>query len=128
MALYPFTPEGVQAKQKELYALDGKELTNQAVVISRDARAWVLNNFKLTDEQAAYYKSIPDDFNYLLGWQLASNVIGKQPIKLEPVPADTSKASNSKKKTSVSISGNTNYNPQTGTITYGATATLGFTW
>jgi len=128
MALYPFTPEGVQAKQKELYALDGKELTRQAVVISQDARSWVQNNFKLTDEQAQYYKSLPDDFNYLLGWQLAANVIGRQPIILEPVPAEASKGSNSKKKTSVSVSGSTNYNPQTGAVTYGATATLGFSW
>lgn len=128
MALYPFTPEGVQAKQKELYALDGKELTRQAVVISQDARSWVQNNFKLTDEQSQYYKSLPDDFNYLLGWQLASTVIGRQPITLEPIPAETSRGSNSKKKTSVSVSGSTNYNPQTGAVTYGATATLGFSW
>jgi hypothetical protein len=119
MALYPFTPEGVQAKQKELYALDGKELTNQAVVISQDARSWVLNNFKLTDEQAEYYRSLPDDFNYLLGWQLASGVIGRQPISVAAVPVDTSKGTNSRKKTTFSANGSVDYNPSTGQTTYG---------
>ncbi len=119
MALYPFTPEGVQAKQKELYALDDKELINQAVVISQDARSWVLTNFKVTDEQAEYYKSLPDDFNYFLGWQLASGVIGRQPISVEAVPVDTSKGTNSRKKTSFSANGTVDYNPSTGSTTFG---------
>ncbi|WP_333887596.1 hypothetical protein [Sphingobacterium siyangense] len=128
MAQYPLTPDGVKAKQDELYKLDDKELINQAVTISRDGRAWVIENFKLSEEQSEYYNSLPEDFNYYLGWQLASNVIGRQPISMEPVPEETSKASNSRKKTSVSVSGNTNYNPQTGAVTYGATVTVGFTF
>ncbi|REC62290.1 hypothetical protein DRF65_11290 [Chryseobacterium pennae] len=128
MAQFPLTPEGVNAKEKELYSLDDKELINQAVTLSRDARAWIFENFKLTEEQAAYYEALPEDFNYYLGWQLASNVIGRQPITMDPVPEEAARASNSRKKTTVSVSGNTNYNPQTGAVTYGASVSVGFTF
>ncbi|MDR6546490.1 hypothetical protein J2810_002549 [Chryseobacterium rhizosphaerae] len=128
MARFPLTPDGVNAKQEELYKLDDKELINQAVTLSRDARAWIFENFELTEEQAAYYNALPEDFNYYLGWQMASNVIGRQPITMEPIPAEASKASNSRKKTTVSVSGNTNYNPQTGAVTYGASVSVGFTF
>ncbi|WP_426477508.1 hypothetical protein ACP3T3_20155 [Chryseobacterium sp. CBSDS_008] len=128
MAQYPLTPDGVKAKQEELYQLDNRELINQAVSLSRDARAWIFENFKLTEEQAAYYEALPEDFNYYLGWQMASNVIGRQPITMEPIPSETSLASNSRKKTTVSVSGNTNYNPQTGAVTYGASVSVGFTF
>jgi len=125
MAHYPFTPEGVQAKQKELYALDDKELTRQAVVISQDARSWVLDNFKLTDEQAEYYKSLPEDFSYYLGWQIASAVIGRQPIEMGAVPTDVAQQ-NKKKSTDISIEGTSEYDPQTGHPKYGLTVGVTF--
>ncbi|WP_131797239.1 hypothetical protein [Chryseobacterium kwangjuense] len=73
------------------------------MILSKDARAWIFKNFELTEEQAAYYNELHEDFNYYLGWQMASNVIGRQPITIEPIPAEASRASNSRKKTSVSV-------------------------
>ncbi len=125
MEKYPLTPEGVQAKQEELYKLDDRELINQAISISKDSRSWVFENFKLSDEQIEYYNSLPEDFNYYLGWQIAAGVIGREPIKIDPVPAG---GTNRKKKTSVSLSGSVETNPSTGQTTWGGTVSIGFTF
>lgn len=125
MRKYPLTPEGVQAKQDELYKLDDRELLNQAVSIAKDPRSWVFENFDLTDEQAEYYKSLPEDFSYYIGWQIASAVIGRQPIEMGAIHTDVAKQ-NKKKSTDISIEGTSEYDPQTGHPKYGLTVGVTF--
>ncbi|SEM65249.1 hypothetical protein SAMN05421856_10585 [Chryseobacterium taichungense] len=125
---YPLTPEGVKAKQDELYKLGDRELQVQAVAISKDSTAWLTENFELSSEQLDYVKQLPEGFNLPLGWQIATVVIGRQPFEFAPIPENTEKAANSRKKTEVTVGGSTTINPATGQTTYTVSGGIKWSW
>lgn len=128
MKKYPLTPEGVQAKQDELYKLDEGDLQRQAILISKDSATWISDNFAISEEQQQYLDQLKDDFKLPLGWQIASVIIGRRPFTFEPIPDDTTQETNRKKKTEVTISGSTTVNPTTGQTSTTITGGIKWTW
>lgn len=77
MANYPLTTEGVQQKQTELFNLDDNTLEEVAVAMASDFKAWIFENFELTEEQNETYENLPQKFNLIMGWQASSGIINR---------------------------------------------------
>jgi hypothetical protein len=58
MAKQLFTPDGVQAKLTELYALSDTDLEAQVNLIANDLKTWLGNNFTFTTAQSTYLSGI----------------------------------------------------------------------
>lgn len=128
---FPFTPDGVQQKQAELYSLADDQLLAQAQSIACGGlMKWLEENFQLTDDQISYLNTVPANPMFAWGAQISSAVIGRLEITMDIIPAElsVSKAANSKKKTSVSGSVNVSHNPATGQTTYGGSISVGFSF
>lgn len=61
MSLFPFTPEGVEDKLDELYALSDTALAVEAEAIRVNFRKWIRDNFVLSANQANFLTNINDD-------------------------------------------------------------------
>lgn len=77
MANYPLTTESVQQKQTELFNLDDNALEEVAVAMASDFKAWIFENFELTEEQNETYEDLPQKFNLIMGWQASSGIINR---------------------------------------------------
>jgi len=114
---YPFTPEGVERKQAQLFELNDDELEKVAIEISKDLRAWIFNNFEVTDEQKEYYSNVPKKFNLATSWNVASSVLGRNYTTMGEVPKSYTSEQKRKRNTKTTISGGVNYNSGTGDVT-----------
>lgn len=87
---YPLTPDGVQAKLSELYALPDVELVAQADLIAADFRLWVTNNFILNPAQKDYIDGMNADASRYFGLQCSICFHHRLPIGLiYPAPPTT---------------------------------------
>ena len=93
MERYPLNADGVQKKQRELYALSEDERVYQAKRIGENFREWTFENFDLIPMQKEYLEKLPESSNSILGWQMASAVICKGDIEanLEPMTTTQNK-------------------------------------
>ncbi|WLD24345.1 hypothetical protein NU10_02775 [Flavobacterium dauae] len=88
--LYPFTPEGVQDKLDELYALSDPALFAQADAIEADFGSWIINNFSLSVEQQSFLDNMNDEALNYFGSQCALCFRHRRPITLiYPSPPTT---------------------------------------
>jgi hypothetical protein len=91
MAKQNFTPAGVQAKVAELYALPTATLQTEENSMRSDFRSWLIANFTLDTNQAAYLAKIDIRFLQYAGQLTATAASGKLPISLvAPTPPDKS--------------------------------------
>jgi hypothetical protein len=58
----PFSPEGVQQKMNDLYALADAALFIQADLVESDFRQWIVDNFSLDTTQTSFLNSTDDRF------------------------------------------------------------------
>lgn len=88
--LYPFTPQGVQDKLEELYALSDPALFAQADAIEADFSSWIVSNFSLSTEQASFLDDINKEALNYFGSQCALCFRHRLPITLVyPAPPTT---------------------------------------
>ena len=111
---YPFTPEGVRRKQEQIFKLPDEELQEVSIEVSRDLRAWVFNNFEVTNEQREYYVKIPQGYNLLTGWQVASAFINRDYFEFGEVPAHYTAEQKKKRTTKTTVSVNMSYSESAG--------------
>src|SRR5690606_5810465 len=71
MTLYPFTPEGVQSKLAQLYALSDELLSIEANEIELDFVEWMKDNFDLSTDQQDFLDNINEDAINYYGSQCA---------------------------------------------------------
>ncbi len=86
MALQPFTPDGLDLKLKDLYALTDGLLYNEAKAAVTDFPAWLNANFTLTSEQQDYLQGAPDNAKLLWGSMAASSLVTRGPFKMPAAP------------------------------------------
>lgn len=126
MALLPFTPEGVQQKQVELYSLPDNELLLQAQAISADLRSWVEDNFDLSPAQKEYYSKVPDTINFAWGAQISAAVINRGEITMAPLPEYTT--TDRTKEIKVKDEGETDYTPENSLTGKGTAHRVAIEW
>lgn len=80
------TPNGVDQKTSELYALDDNALLAQAALISVDIVTWIVDNFELTGSQYNYLIGLDPDFLTVFKDQAARAVANRWPITYTPGP------------------------------------------
>lgn len=89
MPSYPFTPEGVQSKLQELYALPNADLKIQATEVKDDLALWVSNNFSLTQNQQAFL-GLQDEFVLnAIGGNAAICLLFRLPVEYIAEPPQT---------------------------------------
>jgi len=71
MPLHPFTPQGVQDKLKQLYALPDAELFLEASYIEVGFVDWIEKNFSLNSTQSNFLNSIKEEAINYYGSQCA---------------------------------------------------------
>ncbi len=86
MPKQPFTPDGLNAKRMELYALSDAALAAQAKILAADFKTFMSENFTFSTGQAAYLAGIPDAAAAVLGGQLAAAVLVRGEITMDPAP------------------------------------------
>ena len=111
---YPFTPEGVKRKQSQLFELPDKELQAVAVEISKDLRAWIFQNFEVTEEQREYYEKIPQGYNLFTGWQTTSALINRDYVEFGDVPSSYTKEQKKQRTTKTTVSAEVSYSESSG--------------
>ena len=94
MANYPLTTEGVQQKQTELFNLDDNALEQVAVTMASNFKAWIFENFELTEEQRQTYENLPQKFNLIMGWQASSGIINRNYVDFLQTNTLTTQANN----------------------------------
>jgi len=88
--LYPFTPQGVQDKLEELYALSDAALFVQAAAIEADFSSWIVSNFSLSPEQEVFLDDMNEEALNYFGSQCALCFRHRLPITLVyPSPPTT---------------------------------------
>jgi hypothetical protein len=119
MPPYPFTPEGVQQMQEELYVKSDADLQAQAALIAGDFRQWVADMFFLSSAQQAYLYELDDSFVEMASFQLNTAVIWRLNVFLI-VPAETMPASKLVRTTNnfVPVSSHEERYRVTGTLTF----------
>jgi len=82
MALFPFTPTGVNDKRNELYALSDTRLFAEADAIEADLKGWMPLNFSLTTDQSTFLAGMKDAALKYYGRQCALCFRNRLPIIL----------------------------------------------
>ncbi|WP_294273708.1 hypothetical protein [uncultured Chryseobacterium sp.] len=127
MSKVPFTPDGVQQKQDEIYSLSPDEIAQVAHSVANETVNWITENFTMSDEQAAYLESLPQQDLRIMGWGLASAIIGKLPISMQdPTPPPSATAAKKSKEVEIDI--HTEHNPNTGTTTINGGVIFRWKW
>lgn len=108
MEKQPFTPNGIQAKQTELYALPTAQFNAEIKLIVDNFKSWLINNFSFDSNQLTYVSGMDDDFLDSVALQSALCLKNKLPITL----GATSNKPGKRIKTSSSVIGN--YDPNEG--------------
>ncbi|RZM25258.1 MAG: hypothetical protein EOO88_19950 [Pedobacter sp.] len=62
MKKFPFTPEGVQGLQQELYALPDPELLAEAASLENDMQVWLKDKFELNSHQVSFIDGLSAQF------------------------------------------------------------------
>nr|WP_314499543.1 hypothetical protein [uncultured Chryseobacterium sp.] len=126
MKKMPFTPEGVQAKQKELSALSIEERLKVCEYVANNPAEFVSENFELSKEQSEYLKSLEVVDLRITGFSLAIGFLGQIPIEMQDTTPPSALAAKGKKKKKLTTTVTTTTNPQTGSTT--VSGSLGMTW
>ncbi|MFC5872251.1 hypothetical protein ACFP3I_06625 [Chryseobacterium arachidis] len=124
----PFTPEGVQAKQKEVNALSIEERLKISEYVANNPVEFISENFELSDEQQSYLKELEIVDLRITGFSLASGFLGQIPIDMQDTTPPSAFASRGKKKKELSTSVSTSTNPQTGSTTVTGSVIIKWTW
>lgn len=82
MTKQPFTPDGVQAKTTELYALPNPDLQKQSALIYADFRSWITNNFLLESDQATFLSRMDAQFANYCGTETSAAVNFRLPVSI----------------------------------------------
>ncbi|SKA32888.1 hypothetical protein SAMN04488128_103731 [Chitinophaga eiseniae] len=108
MSKVPFTSDGVNFKQQQLYALSDADLIIEVKAIQNDFAAWMEQNFYLSPLQKAYIVSAPD--RAIWGAQIGAVVCTRGPIVIPTPPKDYGPAYRTK-ETRIKITGETTFTP-----------------
>jgi hypothetical protein len=122
----PFTPEGVQMKQKEFSTLSIDERLKVSEYVANNPIEFVSENFELSDEQQVYLKELELVDLRLTGWSLAIGFFGQIPIEMQDTTPPSAYATRGKKKKKLTTNVSTTTNPQTGATT--VTGNIGMSW
>ena len=76
-------------------------------------KAWIFENFELTEEQREMYDELPQKFNLIMGWQASSGIINRDYVDFLQTDAQTSQANRSR-GVSVEGSAEISYNSREG--------------
>lgn len=128
MKKMPFTPEGVQAKQKEVNALSIEERLKISEHVANNPIEFVNENFELSDEQQAYLKELEVVDLRVTGFSLACGFLGQIPIKMQDTTPPSTFAARGKKKKKLTIDIDSEYNPTTGSTTVSGGLSFGWEW
>ncbi|GAA4154192.1 hypothetical protein GCM10022217_10920 [Chryseobacterium ginsenosidimutans] len=128
MKKFPFTPEGVQAKQKELNALSIDERLKVAEYVANNPVDFISENFEMSDEQQAYLKELELVDLRVTGFSLAIGFLGQIPVDMQDTTPPSTFASRGKKKKELSTNVSTTTNPQTGATTVTGSVGIKWTW
>ncbi|MGY3055238.1 hypothetical protein ACVWYG_003453 [Pedobacter sp. UYEF25] len=83
MENYPFTNEGFQDLQQQLYVLTDLELESEAAEIRTDFIAWMISNFALQPSQLIFIGGIEVKAARWLAEQTAFAIENRLPISLQ---------------------------------------------
>lgn len=92
MAKLPLTTSGTRQKTEELYALDQRDLDEQARRIKAEFGLWMDDNFILNQVQRDYISQMEEDFLDELSTEISESVRTRFPIVViipEYPPVDT---------------------------------------
>ncbi|UKB82327.1 hypothetical protein LF887_15075 [Chryseobacterium sp. MEBOG06] len=128
MKKFPFTPEGVQSKQKELNALSIDERLKVAEYVSSNPVEFISENFEMSEEQQAYLKELELVDIRVTGFSLAIGFLGQIPVEMQDTTPPSAFAARGKKKKEVSTNVSTTTNPQTGATTVTGSVGIKWTW
>ncbi|WP_330746765.1 hypothetical protein [Chryseobacterium sp. CP-77] len=126
MNKFPFTPEGVQAKQEELSTLTLEERLKIAEYVASNPIEFISENFEMSDEQQVYLKELELVDIRVTGFSLAIGFLGQIPVEMQDTTPPSAFAARGKKKKELSANVSTTTNPQTGTTT--VTGSVGIKW
>jgi hypothetical protein len=126
MKQFPFTPEGVQAKQKELSALSIEERLKISEYVANNPVEFISENFEMSDEQQEYLRSLEVVDLRVTGFSLAIGFLGDIPVEMQDTTPPSKFAARGKKKKELSTNVSTTTNPQTGATTI--TGSVGIKW
>ena len=107
--MQPLTPDGINIKKDELYALPDEELLLQARAICHDLSAWLETHFTVSTQQSDYLAGIPEKVLFGWGAQLAAVVISRGDLELDMIPPNDPRRT---KQTDINCSGFIHYNPE----------------
>ncbi|SFN89375.1 hypothetical protein SAMN05421741_11325 [Paenimyroides ummariense] len=110
MQKVPLTQEGVELKRRELEALPEAEFRNQLKEIQFNFREWGLENFKLNEDQVAYFKEMPQEIVDQQGLGIAIGFDYKLEIRLT-TPETYNAPLASKRRTKVIAEGSGTWTP-----------------
>lgn len=82
MAKQPFTPDGVQALQKQLYALSDTDLQTQANEARSNLKSFITANFSFTTDELTYVNGLDGKFLIELGGLIATSLENRLSIIL----------------------------------------------
>lgn len=87
MAQQPFTPQGVQDKQDELYGLSDAGLLSECQGLMSNFSHWVQTNFSLTPQQITYLTGISSLARFNLSAVIAAGLSARRPIIMKAPPS-----------------------------------------
>ena len=128
MKKVPFTPEGVQAKQRELNGLSIEDRLKASDYVANNPIEFISENFEMTEEQQEYLRGLELVDLRLTGWSIAMGIFGQIPLEMQDTTPPTAFAARGKKKKELSTSVSTSTNPQTGSTTVTGTVIVKWTW
>ena len=126
MKKMPFTPEGVQAKQKEFSVLSIDERLKLADYVAANPAEFISENFEMSEEQLEYLRSLEVVDLRITGFSLAIGFLGQIPVDMQDTTPPSTFAARGKKKKELSTNVSTTTNPQTGATT--VTGSVGIKW
>ncbi|WP_144283984.1 hypothetical protein [Chryseobacterium echinoideorum] len=128
MKKMPFTPEGVQAKQKEFSVLSIDERLKLADYVAANPAEFISENFEMSEEQLEYLRSLEVVDLRITGFSLAIGFLGQIPVDMQDTTPPSTFAARGKKKKELSTNVSTTTNPQTGATTVTGSVGIKWTW
>jgi hypothetical protein len=128
MKKMPFSPEGVQAKQKELSALSIEERLRVAEYVAVNPVGFISENFEMSEEQQSYLRELELVDIRVTGFSLAIGFLGQVPVEMQDTTPPSKFAARGKKKKELSTNVSTTTNPQTGATTITGSVGIKWTW
>ena len=128
MKKFPFTPEGVQSKQKEFNALSVEERLKISEHVANNPVEFISEHFEMSDEQQSYLKELELVDIRITGFSLAAGFLGQIPVEMQDTTPPSAFAARGKKKKELSTNVSTTTNPQTGATTVTGSVGIKWTW